>query len=445
MRRGRRPASWPASRAREFGGVSIDTRTIARGELFVAIRGERFDGADVRDGRAGQGRGRRRRAARLAAARRTRRAGRGTVVIEVADTTAALQALGARGAARVGDEGRGHHRQRRQDHDEGSDGGVSGDAVSRRAEPREPQQPHRAAAVADRAAAAAGGGGGRAGHEPRGRNQHAGADRRAGRPRLDERRRRAPRILRVRRRHRRREGRDSRRRRTRRRCSSPTRTTTAIAARLPSVRRARRRRSGSIAPRPSGPPSVVDRGIEGMAARVATPAGDADSTMPLVGRGNLLNVLAATAVAVEFGVPLDVIAAAGRTPAAGVASRRRRPAVEGRRRVVDDSYNANPTATRGALDVLARVDGRGTPDRRARRDARARRSVDALHEDVGRTAAARGVDAAGHRRRRRRPRRSARAAVAAGMPRRGGQALRDERRGRGGAGRDDRGPAIWCS
>jgi UDP-N-acetylmuramoyl-tripeptide--D-alanyl-D-alanine ligase len=31
---------------REFTGVSIDTRTLKAGELFVAIRGERFDGAD---------------------------------------------------------------------------------------------------------------------------------------------------------------------------------------------------------------------------------------------------------------------------------------------------------------------------------------------------------------------------------------------------------------
>ena len=30
----------------EFAGVSIDTRTLGKGELYVAIRGERFDGAD---------------------------------------------------------------------------------------------------------------------------------------------------------------------------------------------------------------------------------------------------------------------------------------------------------------------------------------------------------------------------------------------------------------
>ena len=30
-------------RGTEFTGVSIDTRSVARGQLFVAIRGERFD------------------------------------------------------------------------------------------------------------------------------------------------------------------------------------------------------------------------------------------------------------------------------------------------------------------------------------------------------------------------------------------------------------------
>jgi UDP-N-acetylmuramoyl-tripeptide--D-alanyl-D-alanine ligase len=31
---------------REFGGVSIDTRTLGADELFIGIHGEQFDGAD---------------------------------------------------------------------------------------------------------------------------------------------------------------------------------------------------------------------------------------------------------------------------------------------------------------------------------------------------------------------------------------------------------------
>ena len=53
---------------REFGDVSIDTRTLKAGDLFIAIRGERFDGARFRGGGDRRGRGRRRRAARWSAA-----------------------------------------------------------------------------------------------------------------------------------------------------------------------------------------------------------------------------------------------------------------------------------------------------------------------------------------------------------------------------------------
>src|SRR4051812_10474068 len=78
--------------AAEFGDVSIDTRTIAAGDLFVAIRGERFDGADFAGAAIDRGaagvvveRGRELPAAGMPAQR--------PAVIEVDDTTAALQAL----------------------------------------------------------------------------------------------------------------------------------------------------------------------------------------------------------------------------------------------------------------------------------------------------------------------------------------------------------------
>src|SRR5262245_22014526 len=45
--------------------------------------------------------------------------------------------------------------------------------------------------------------------------------------------------------------------------------------------------------------SVRDRGIAGMSADVETPLGERTIEMALLGRGNLLNVLAATAVALE--------------------------------------------------------------------------------------------------------------------------------------------------
>ena len=46
-------ASWQ-SQAGEFQSVSIDTRTLAPGDLFVAIRGSNFDGHDFVDQAADQ-------------------------------------------------------------------------------------------------------------------------------------------------------------------------------------------------------------------------------------------------------------------------------------------------------------------------------------------------------------------------------------------------------
>ena len=101
--------------------------------------------------------------------------------------------------------------------------------------------------------------------------------------------------------------------------------------------------------------AVVDRGVDGISARVTTQHGAADVTTPLVGRANLANVLAATAVSLEFDIPLATVAekAAALRPSAhrGEVLRLTSGVV-----VIDDSYNANPTATKLALEVLA-----GTP------------------------------------------------------------------------------------
>jgi len=98
---------------------------------------------------------------------------------------------------------------------------------------------------------------------------------------------------------------------------------------------------------------VEDLGWDGMRADVHTPVGDVRLTTPLLGRGNLANVLAATAVAVEFGVPLDVIAAT----VAGLRPADRRGVVwklSGGITLIDDSYNSSPSALLQALDVTAR-------------------------------------------------------------------------------------------
>ena len=97
---------------------------------------------------------------------------------------------------------------------------------------------------------------------------------------------------------------------------------------------------------------VEDLGLDGMRAHVTTPVGEVELTTPLLGRGNLANVLAATAVAVDFGVGLNEIAAA----TSRLAPADRRGAVRRLRNrvtLIDDSYNSSPAALQRALEVLA--------------------------------------------------------------------------------------------
>ncbi len=135
---------------------------------------------------------------------------------------------------------------------------------------------------------------------------------------------------------------------------------------------------------------VQDRGIDGIAARVTTDRGDITLRSPLIGRGNLSNLLAATAVSLAFDIPLEVIRERASTlkpaPHRGEVIR-----LGDGVSVIDDSYNANPTATRRALDVLARSNA-------TRRVAVLGEMLElgdhasALHEDVGRAAARAAVD-----------------------------------------------------
>lgn len=81
------PGARPAGLA-PLGSVSTDTRTLARGDVFVALRGDRFDGHDFLAQAAGQG------ASALVVDDPRRASGLGLPVFAVTDTTRALGALG---------------------------------------------------------------------------------------------------------------------------------------------------------------------------------------------------------------------------------------------------------------------------------------------------------------------------------------------------------------
>ncbi len=101
---------------------------------------------------------------------------------------------------------------------------------------------------------------------------------------------------------------------------------------------------------------VEDRGVDGSRARVVTPHGERTLSTPLLGRGNLYNVLAATAVALHFGIGLDEVAS--RTASLRPAYHRGEVIrLASGVTLIDDSYNSSPSALQRALDVVARSTG----------------------------------------------------------------------------------------
>ncbi len=92
-----------------------------------------------------------------------------------------------------------------------------------------------------------------------------------------------------------------------------------------------------------------------------TPAGTASTTLRLAGRHHAKNALAAATCALAVGAPLEAIARglAAFEPVGG-RSVLRALTLRGRRAtLVDDSYNANPDSVRAAVDLLAGFDRPG--------------------------------------------------------------------------------------
>ena len=101
----------------------------------------------------------------------------------------------------------------------------------------------------------------------------------------------------------------------------------------------------------------VTAAMRGMHIELRTPAGNATLTLPLPGRHNVMNALAATTACLAAKVPLKAIVD-GLTAYRGAKGRLQRNAGEHGAVLIDDSYNANPDSMRAAIDVLAQLPGK---------------------------------------------------------------------------------------
>ncbi|WMP18529.1 UDP-N-acetylmuramoyl-tripeptide--D-alanyl-D-alanine ligase [Thiothrix lacustris] len=112
--------------------------------------------------------------------------------------------------------------------------------------------------------------------------------------------------------------------------------------------------------------------------------------LKLLGRHNMLNALAATAAALALGVELDTVRQ-GLESLQPVKGRLNPKAGKHGGRVIDDTYNANPSSTAAAVGVLAGLQGRkilvlGDMGELGN-------TGEQLHTAIGHQAAAAGIDA----------------------------------------------------
>ena len=127
---------------------------------------------------------------------------------------------------------------------------------------------------------------------------------------------------------------------------------------------------------------------DSMHFRLVTPQGEAAAMVPLPGRHNVANALAAAALALACGVSLEDIVA-GLRDVQPVAGRLVRHRLDNGAVLIDDSYNANPGSLNAAIDTLASAPGESWLVLGDMRELGA--DAQALHEAAGRRARDAGI------------------------------------------------------
>jgi UDP-N-acetylmuramoyl-tripeptide--D-alanyl-D-alanine ligase len=90
--------------------------------------------------------------------------------------------------------------------------------------------------------------------------------------------------------------------------------------------------------------------------RLSSPCGGGEILLPLPGRHNIANALAAAAVACAFDASFEAIRA-GLESATGVSGRLRMLRQPGGYALIDDTYNANPASVTAAIRTLVNLPG----------------------------------------------------------------------------------------
>ncbi len=146
---------------------------------------------------------------------------------------------------------------------------------------------------------------------------------------------------------------------------------------------------GLAAPAAISATAVTLRGTRGVSFTAITPAGELAVELALPGKHNVANALAAIAVGLACGLQLEQIGAGlgNVQPTAGRLAAAVSPAGA---TVIDDCYNANPGSVRAAIDTLAGCEGRSILVLGAMGELGP--NSEALHREIGEYARSAGVD-----------------------------------------------------
>ena len=134
---------------------------------------------------------------------------------------------------------------------------------------------------------------------------------------------------------------------------------------------------------------IIGRGIDGTSFTAVTPLGEFEVALAVPGRHNVANALAAIAVGVACELQPQEIAA-GLANVRAVGGRLATRFTAAGTTVIDDCYNANPGSVRAAIDLLASCPGRRTLVLGEMREL-GPGSME-LHRQMGEYASTRGID-----------------------------------------------------
>jgi len=128
---------------------------------------------------------------------------------------------------------------------------------------------------------------------------------------------------------------------------------------------------------------------DGSQFTLCTPSGNAEIYLPLLGQHNVINALAATAACLAVGITLSAIKAG----LEAIQSNNKRLFAKTTKagfRIIDDSYNANPASLRVAIDVLAAYSGKKILVLGDMKELGKQEKI--LHKEAGEYAKSHGVD-----------------------------------------------------